>query len=67
MLPILILAESKIVELLCNRPIDIDLKDNQGVTPLMIAAKNGTNQMKQSPTEEILFKSKIIYRKTAHS
>lgn len=38
----LILAERKIFELLCNRPINIDLKDNQGVTPLMIAAENGT-------------------------
>lgn len=34
-------AEHKIVELLCNRPINIDLKDNQGVTALMVAAKNG--------------------------
>lgn len=35
-----ILAERHIVDLLLQRHINIDLKDNQGITALMIAARS---------------------------
>lgn len=42
-------AERNIVDLLYNRHLNIDLKDNQGITALMIAARNGILQYKKNP------------------
>lgn len=67
-IPNSILAERNIVDLLFNRHLNIDLKDNQGITAAMIAAKNGILQCKMNPQKNDLFNSsQINYRKTAHS
>lgn len=63
------LAERKIIEMLCNRPIDINLKDYQGVTAIMIAAKNGIIQGKIiiSINEYFFNIFMLFYRKRTHS
>lgn len=58
-IPNSILAERNIVDLLFNRHLNIDLKDNQGITAAMIAAKNGILQCKMNPQKM----TNLIHRK----